>query len=181
MKKLLTIQEADVLFEKYYDGETTGAEEELLQEFLKQEGLPERFEAERALFGYFAQEKHIGTTSQEVRFEISTPKLSDELDGKVKIPPRNLWLRLNPVLKWSFAAAVLLFGVFILDNRIQAQNRNVAYIDGIRCTNSKEVTALALASIEQIDLGTDEVAGTVDKINDKNLVESQLQQFPELK
>ncbi len=163
MKKQLTIEEAVLLFEKYYDGETTNAEQELLQDFLKQEDLPVRFEAERALFGYFAEEKVQLSTSQE------------------KIPPRNLWLRLNPVLKWSFAAAVLLFGVFILDNRIQAQNNDIAYIDGIRCTDNKKVTALAIASIEQIDLGLDEVAGTVDKMNDKDLVESQLQQFPELK
>jgi len=154
MKKYLTIEEVDALFKKYYNGETSVAEEELLQDFLKQEGLPERFDAERALFGYFAQEK---------------------------IPPQTIWLRLNPFLKWSIAAAVLISGALILDNRVQAQNCNVAYIDGIRCTNSKEVTELAIASIQQIDLGADEVAGTVDKMNDNNLVESQLQQFPELK
>jgi len=161
MINYLTIEQADRLLEKYYEGETSSAEEVLLKDFLQQEKLPTRFEAERALFGYFAEEKS---------------KLSPSV-----IPPQNLWLRLNPIMKWSFAAAVLIFGVFILGNRIQAQNRNVAYIDGVRCTNSKEVTALALASIDQIDLGTDEVAGTVDKMNDKNMVESQLQQFPELK
>jgi len=161
IKNNLTIEQADALLEKYYDGETSGAEEVLLQDFLRQEDLPARFEPERALFGYFAEEK----SSQIISV----------------IPKPNLWLRLNPIMKWSFAAAVLIFGVFILGNRIQAQNRNVAYIDGVRCTNSKEVTALALASIDQIDLGSDEVAGTVDKMNDKNMVESQLQQFPELK
>ena len=170
MKNYLTIEEADRLFEKYYDGETTSTEQELLQDFLQQEDLPARFEAERALFDYYAKERLRLAPSQEVLFESETPK----------IPPRNLWFRLNPILKWSFAAAVLLFGVFLLDNRIQAQNSDVAYIDGIRCTDNKKVTALAIASIEQIDLGSDEVEGTVDKMNDTNLVESQLQQFQEL-
>ncbi len=161
MKKYLTIKEADALFEKYYEGETNSSEQKLLQDFLLQEDLPERFETERALFSYFAKEK-----SQLKPTVIQTP---------------NLWLRMNPMLKWSLAAAVLIAGVFILDNRIQAQNRDVAYVDGIRCTDSKKVTALAIASIDQMDLGSDEVAGTVDKMNDKNLVESQLQLFPELK
>ena len=161
IKNYLTIEEADHLIEKYYDGETSGTEEVLLQDFLRQEDLPARFEPERALFGYIAEEKSRRT--------------------HLVLPTQNLRLRLNPIVKWSFAAAILIFGVFILGNRIQAQNRNIAYIDGIRCTNSKEVTALALASIDQINLGTDEVAGTVDKMNDKNMVESQLQQFPELK
>jgi hypothetical protein len=181
MKKQLTIEEADLLFEKYYDGETTNAEQELLQDYLKQEDLPTRFEAERALFGYFAEEKVLSTASRELHLDIETPLQSDDLTEKEKIPPRNLWLRLNPVLKWSFAAAVLLIGVFILDNRIQAQKSDIAYIDGVRCTDNEKVTALAIASIEQIDLGLDEVAGTVNKMNDKDLVESQLQQFPELK
>lgn len=181
MKKYITIEEADALFEKYYEGETTRAEQELLQDFLQQEDLPARFEAERALFGYFAEEKARLSPSQEERYDFDSTLQTDDLTVKEKIPPRNLWLRLNPVLKWSFAAAVLLFGVFILDNRIQAQKSDVAYIDGIRCTDNKKVTALAIASIEQIDLGLDEVAGSVDKMNDKDLVESQLQQFPELK
>lgn len=181
MKKYLTPKEADALFEKYYEGLTTGAEEVLLQEFLQQDDLPETYEAERALFGYFTQEKQLGATSREVRFEIDATRYTDNLDGKKKIPPRNLWLRLNPVLRWSLAAAALLFAVFILDNRIQAQNKDVAYIDGIRCTDSQQVTALAIASIDQMDLGSDEVSGTVGNMNDDNLVESQLQQFPELK
>lgn len=154
MKKYLTIPEADQLFEKYYEGETSGAEEELLQAFLEQDNLPERFDAERALFGYFAQEKK---------------------------PKRNLWLRLNPVLKWTVAAAVLVTGVFLIDQRLQTQSNDLAYVNGVRCTDAKQVTALALASIDQLDLGSDEVAGTVDKMNDADLVESQLQAFPELK
>jgi hypothetical protein len=161
IKNHISLKEADRLFEKYYEGETTKVEEHLLWVFLQQANLPEKFEAERALFSYFAEEKQ-------------------PLKGTV-VPATNLWLRLNPVLRWSLAAAVLIAGVFILDNRIQAQNRNVAYVDGVRCTDSKEVTALALASIDQMDLESDEVAGTVDKMNDKDLVESQLQQFPELK
>lgn len=166
MKKYVTIDEADILIEKYYDGETTGAEQERLQEFLQQENLPERFITERALFGYIAVEKTKRSASMDLHLKETPPKMN--------------WLRMNPILKWSFAAAVLLFGVFVIDNLIQVQNSDVAYIDGIRCTDSKEVTALALASIEQIDLGVDEVAGTVDKMNDKNLVEDQLQQFLEL-
>ena len=181
MKKLPTIEEADILLEKYYEGTTCGEEEKLLQEFLQQENLPVRFEAERALFGYFAQEKRQLETVVEMEFDGITPPVSEGSNSKEKIPPRNIWLQMNPILKWTLAAAVLVFGVLILDNRIQAQKGAIAYIDGIRCTDKQEVTALAIASIDQLDLGSDEVAGTVEHMNDVNLVESQLQQFPELK
>jgi len=179
MKIDLTIDEADALFEKYYDGVTTGAEQELLQEFLQQENLPERFTAERALFGYLAVEKSKHRSSMEIHLELEVPAQTDADDNKKETPLRINWLRLSPILKWSIAAAVLFSGVFFLDHLIQNQNNDVAYIDGHRCTDSKEVAALALASIEQMDLGADEVAGTVNTMNDKNLVEVQLQQFPE--
>lgn len=179
MKKYLTINEADALFEKYYNGETTGAEQEMLQDFLQQENLPERFIAERALFGYLAIEKSKLSSSMDLHLDIDAPAQTDSYDSKVETPPKLNWFRLNPFLKWSFAAAVLLFGVFTFDNLIQAQNSDVAYIDGRLCTDSKEIKALALSSIEQMDLDADEVAGTVDKMNDKNLVELQLQQFLE--
>lgn len=179
MKKYLSIEEADALLEKYYDGTTTGAEETQLREFLQQEALPERFEAERALFGYFAAEKAKPVRSETMGFEPNDTRLTDDQADPRKLPPQTALFRLNPILKWSLAAAVVLFGVFILENRMQAQNRNVAYVNGVRCTDSKAVKALAIASIQDIDLGTDEVAGTVDEMNDANMVESQLQQFPE--
>lgn len=180
MKKNLTIEEADALFEKYYNGETIGMEEVLLHDFLQQKDLPERFEAERALFGYFEVEKQQLTVSDDEKFVIETAQLSDEQDIKQIAPSRNLWLRLNPVLKWSLAAAVLFSAVLIFDNLIQKQNSNIAYVNGILCTDSREVATLAIASIDQLDLESDEVAGAVDKINDNDMVESQLQQFVEV-
>ena len=56
LKKTITAQEADALINKYYDGATTNTEEERLRRFLRQEGLPSKYRAEQAIFGYFEQQ-----------------------------------------------------------------------------------------------------------------------------
>ena len=45
-------EEADRLIEKYYDGYTTVEEEKMLQQFLSQSELPEKYKVEQALFTY---------------------------------------------------------------------------------------------------------------------------------
>jgi len=57
IKHTISYSEADQLIELYYEGLTTGTEEKQLREFLSQRNLPERFEAEKAIFGYFANKK----------------------------------------------------------------------------------------------------------------------------
>jgi len=56
LKKTITAQEADALINKYYDGATTNTEEERLRRFLRQTGLPSKYRAEQAIFGYFEQQ-----------------------------------------------------------------------------------------------------------------------------
>lgn len=57
MSRIISIQEAEVLLEKYYDGLTGKEEERLLHDFLAREDVPERFHAEKAMFGYFDKQK----------------------------------------------------------------------------------------------------------------------------
>lgn len=57
MSRILSIQEAEVLLGKYYDGLTGKEEEQLLHDFLAREDVPSRFHAEKAMFGYFDKQK----------------------------------------------------------------------------------------------------------------------------
>jgi hypothetical protein len=178
MKSKITIEQADALIEKYYSAETTGAEEALLREFLLQDGLPCRFDPERALFGFFSDEKVRLSAPASIPWVVENKSLPEETVSRKEKPPRSLFVRMAPILKWSFAAAVVISGVLIFNNQVMGQNRNIAYIDGIRCTDSKKVTALAIASVQQIDLQSDEVEDAISKMSDKNMVEKQLQPFP---
>ena len=58
-RNIITVDEAEKLIEKYYEGETTVAEENQLRTFLAQSNIHSQFEAEKAIFGYYESKKEI--------------------------------------------------------------------------------------------------------------------------
>lgn len=61
-------EQADRLIEKYYDGFTTVEEEKMLQQFLSQQGLPEKYKAEQAMFAYLKPEQKSKTLPVYLRY-----------------------------------------------------------------------------------------------------------------
>ncbi|HKM11721.1 MAG TPA: hypothetical protein PL115_00625 [Bacteroidales bacterium] len=152
-RNIISLQEAEKLIEKYYEGETTVAEEHLLRKYLSGKNVPAQFEAEKAIFGYFAGEKE----KQNVRITPNT-------------------------LKWvvsiaSAAAAVVLFlGIFL---NTQYSTTSYAYVDGKKVTDKNEIRALAQITLENI-AGTDEVENGLKNIESGQTIEGQLNVFKEL-
>lgn len=97
--------ELEKLIDKYYDGETSIAEERRMHDLLQREDLPEAFGAEAAMFGYYKKEMAITPESEE----LSLPGL--------KRSSRRTSFRL-----WSIAASIALLvtsGVLIFTNTDQ--------------------------------------------------------------
>lgn len=120
MRKIITIQEAEILVDKYYEGFTSGEEEKLLRTFLSQKNLPERFEAEKAILNYFASHKK-----------------------KSKI-------QIIPLLRWTSAsiAASAIIGMLIFNLSITGKSDSYAYIDGKKITDKEQIKEQALASVQ---------------------------------
>ena len=118
MRKINTIHEAGILLDKYYEGYTTGEEEKLLQSFLSQKNLPEQFEADKAILGYFAAQKK-----------------------KSKI-------RIIPLLRWTSIAASLIIGIIVVYLLFPVKTNSFAYVNGKKVTNMEQVKEQALASIQ---------------------------------
>ena len=167
MKKQLTIQQADQLIEAYYEGSTTTFQELLLRDFLAQEDLPKRFDAERAIFGYFVREKYSNSENYHETIEFVEK-------------PKGLHLKMIPALKWTLAAAVVLSAVLLLPKTLNTNNVNVAYVNGVRLTDKEAIKSLALASIQNMELDKDEVETSLQVLNESNLIEMQLENFPSL-
>lgn len=115
---MITIQEAEILLDRYYEGLTFGKEEKLLIAFLSQKKLPEQFEADRAILNYFNSRKK---------------------KSKIKI---------IPLLRWTSAAASVIIGITIVHLLISGKSDSYAYIDGKRITNIEQVREQAFASIQ---------------------------------
>jgi len=147
IKHKINFSDADQLIERYYEGLTSIDEEKQLQKFLSKPNLPERFETEKAIFGYFDNKK------QKKHFNIL------------------------PYIRWASVAVIIGF-VMVGVQMLTAENRtDYAYIDGVKITNVREVKSQALASLSDISSKNNEVEDGLKNLNDKNLIEQQLDVF----
>lgn len=152
IKFKLSFGEANRLIEKYYDGLTTGIEERQLQKFLLRSDLPEQYKAEQAIFGYFDHKKE--------KTHVST--LS--------------------AMRWvGIVAAVVLVMIVVGPQLLLSANQsNYAYIDGKKVSDMREIRLQAIATLDDISSSKDEVKESLKNINDKELIELQLEVFSEL-
>lgn len=166
MNTPLTIPEAQVLLEKYYEGQTSVAEDRMLQEFLQREDLPDTFQADRALLGYFTEERK---KLSPVVSPTTVTAISNASDKNTSISGHRNHPRLfigYPVLRWTAVAAVMVSGVLILNVLFGPQTRNYAYIDGVRYTDTEVLKAQAQASIDQLSAGPDEMEASTENMNE---------------
>lgn len=150
-RNIISLQEAEKLIEKYYEGETSVAEENLLREYLSGRDVPAKFDAEKAIFGYFANAKEKKT---------------------VKLRPK--------VLKWvsSVAAVAAIFIGFLIINNPFATS--YAYVDGKKITDKTEILSLAQTTVGNLVSENDEVEKGLENIQSAQVIESQLDVFSEI-
>ena len=144
----LSLQEAEKLIEKYYEGKTSVAEEKVLRAYLSGKNVPPQFEAEKAILGYFASEKKKKTTH---------------------LVPN--------ALKWvASAAAVAAIFLGILFTH-QPSATSYAYVNGKKITDKDKIFALAQTTVGNLLSETDEVEKGLKNIQSDQIIESQLDVF----
>lgn len=148
MNKEQKIQKIDDLLNNYYNGLTSVAEEKILRKMLSANGLPARFEADKAIFGYFASQK---------------------TNNKAKV---------ITFVKWIDVAAAVFATLVIIGSHIDVGRSNYAYINGKKVTDIETLHANAIASIRELDPSTDEVRKSAELLNDdEEIMKQQLSQF----
>ncbi|MFA7044311.1 MAG: hypothetical protein WC186_08195 [Bacteroidales bacterium] len=120
MRKRINIKEAEALLEKYYEGNTSQAEEKRLYNFLLQDHLPERFEADRALFGFFSNQKQ---------------------------KPKAVVI---PLMRWASIAAIMVGIMFFAKTWVSDNPTNIAYINGQKYTDIQVVKEQAMSSLRLV-------------------------------
>lgn len=138
-RNIITVQEAEKLMEKYYEGSTTVAEENQLRTFLSQSNVPERFEAEKAIFGYYESKK-------------------------ARKP-----FRLQPYLKWAAAAAIVAGIIIPVSIFQASGKTNYAYINGVKITNTQEIISLAHTTINFVSDNNEVEDGLDNLKNDETI------------
>ena len=138
-RNIITVQEAEKLMEKYYEGSTTVAEENQLRTFLAQSNVPPQFEAEKAIFGYYESKK----------------------DRKN--------FRLQPYLRWAAAAVIAAGVIIPVSIFQASGKTSYAYINGVRITNTQEIISLAQTTINYVSDNNEVEDGLDNLKNDETI------------
>ena len=123
-------EDIDELIEKYFEGETSVAEEKELHRFFRQKHLPDKYRAEKAMFDHFANEK-----------EAKAPR-------RARIIPQ--------VVRWTAIAAAIIGSVWIINRKEESAHPLIGsyvIIDGTTYTNPKKVREHALKALDDVTMG----------------------------
>lgn len=150
--KIISSKEADTLLEKYYEGFTSAEEERQLRLFMSQPDLPEQYDADRTILGYFTKEK-----------EAAKPKQKP--------------LVIPVVIRWTSVAAALVGGIFLVKSLLTEQPHCYAYIEGQKVTDINKVKRQAMASLQNVTPDYDEVQHVIKQLDNDDLISSQLAVF----
>ena len=138
-RNIITVDEAEKLMEKYYEGNTTVAEENQLRTFLAQSKVPPQFEAEKAIFGYYESKK----------------------DRKN--------FRLQPYLRWAAAAVIAAGVIIPVSIFQASGKTNYAYINGVKITDTQEIISLAQTTINYVSDNNEVEDGLDNLKNDETI------------
>lgn len=176
MSRIISIQEAEVLLEKYYDGLTGKEEERLLHDFLAREDIPARFQAEKAMFGYFdTQKKTIGETIDNL--QILLPDI-DETPGETESQKSKTGGKVVRMISWMSVAAVVIAFIFTTTRSYSQSKNDFAYINGEKCTNITVIKEEAITSMNVLSEEDDEVSRSAGLLqSDNEVIEQQLSVF----
>jgi len=108
------------LLEKYYRGETSSQEEKLLREYFEGKDIPEQFQADAELFGFFARGRELSLSGE----------MEERLNKQLKISGSSEPSRPSLLIQWRYywmsgvAAVILIIVGIFLDLKIR-KNSNL--------------------------------------------------------
>lgn len=120
--KNITFDRADELIEKYYEGNTSCAEENELRIFLTNKKLPAKYDVERAIFGYLRNNRQ----------------------------PAKKNISLTLLYRSVAAAVILLVGGIAIYKHASPYGKTIAYIDGKKIKDVEQIKSLASNSLYNV-------------------------------
>ncbi|MDD5860965.1 MAG: pyruvate ferredoxin oxidoreductase [Prevotella sp.] len=93
------------LMDRYFDGQTTLEEEEILRAFFSQEDVPAEFQPYRSLFAYLAEEPKVDVLGDDFDEKIRA-KIQEATPVKARVIPMRQ--RLMPLFKAAAVVAIFL-------------------------------------------------------------------------
>jgi len=140
------LQHIETLLAKYFDGDTTAAEERLLADYFSRAGdeMPDEWRPCRAIFAYVDDERQVSVTPSQTA-EARPPAVQAALKPRLSVAAA------------VFAAACIVAAVVLLPET--GGRGDYAVIDGRVCTNravveQEALDALGMVSTDEADLSS---------------------------
>ncbi|MCK5170760.1 MAG: hypothetical protein KAQ75_12855, partial [Bacteroidales bacterium] len=120
----MDLKKIKALLERYYNGDTTSAEEKILREYFSSDIIDKEFVADKDIFLYQTHEKDISD---------NMPDISDEIWNNINKNEKGK-LKKNNNLRYIFlriaASIIILTGsFFLLKNQVFNKNQNIQFTD----------------------------------------------------
>jgi hypothetical protein len=174
----MNAEELNSLLEKYYNGESTEAEERTLREYFIQKNIPEGYEAEKEIFGYYNAAGEVPEPSHGFETRILTG--IDASENKSKSFDFRRYLL--PFLSAAASILVLAGSYFFFAQRIENKNTysdpKIAYAETMKIlmdvSSKMNRATLALEPVSKINKMTTKSFEAINKstgIIEKNLKE----------
>ena len=171
----MDLKKIKALLERYYNGDTTSAEEKILREYFSSDVVDKEFVADKDIFLYQIHENDISDKMPDISDEIWN-NLNKNKEGKLRKDNnlRYIFLRIA-------ASIIILIGsFFLLKNQVFNKNQNIQFTDTydnpeLAYQQAKE-TLLYVSAI--LNNGTDHLK-PIQKINEGTQELQKLSSFNE--
>lgn len=133
----MELQKIEQLLEKYWDGDTSLEEEQILQDFFTEEKVPDHLQGVATLFRKFKTDRHFKT-------------LDDDFDEAIihKIEKAGSAWSFKSMLRIAAAVSLLLLSVFLIKDYANDRSENTAEVKAT-IENSYEDPKLAYEQTKQ--------------------------------
>jgi hypothetical protein len=146
-------KEVEQLIERYFDGMTSSQEEKQLCKLLQYPEFDGKYEAERAMLGYFKNDKYHSHMA----------------------PLQHRLLKIAAV-----AVIVIVSGLLSLQLLTPEANAAYAYVNGVRITDKSTIQLNALASLDALPSSASLVEESLREVSSRQLIKNQLSVFSDL-
>jgi hypothetical protein len=163
--------ELNRLIEKYYNGDSTDVEEQALRELFRGDDAPDGYEAEKAIFGYYASEGEIPEPSFDFESRILAAIDASESENKTQKIRTNIL----PYLSAAATVLILIGSWFFFIHRSESDDTftdpAIAYSETMKIlldvSEKMNRGAMALEPVRKIDEMTSQSMRTISKSTDK--------------
>jgi hypothetical protein len=80
-------------------------------------------------------------------------------------------------MRWVAVAAIISLGVFSIQIFTPDVRASYAYVDGKKITDLNEVKLQAMATLNEMPSGNEEVEESIESLNNKDIIKQQLEMF----